>query len=142
MAKSSSQAATDIALHQDAPENRPEYYASRRPAIRDTISGARQVTSSDFGKPTGILIGLLAVNFAWTLFRTIVNNPNKVFHTALQALTGLWVVGLGVLIVAQFNPRLAMLFMALITVGNVLGNNAVNNRAISALNGVFVGKVR
>lgn len=98
---------------------------------------AKSVSAPDLQKPTGIVLALLAANLLWTIWRTTVTSPGKLIHKLPQAVAGLWVVGLGVLILAEFNARLAMLFMVLVTVGNVLFNSAANQSAMTALNSLF-----
>jgi len=109
----------------------------RHGAILGGLSQAKNVSPPDLKKPTGIVLALLASNLLWTIWRTTVTSPGKLIHVLPQAIAGLWVVGLGVLILAEFNARLAMLFMVLVTVGNVLFNSAANQSAITALNSLF-----
>lgn len=140
---------------QQRPENRPvsyedqddteseESYQNRRRrtrvagGARSGIQTARKLSAPDLQKPTGIVLALLAANLLWTVWRTTVTAPGKLLTVIPQAVAGLWVVGLGLLIVAEFNPRLAMLFIVLVTIGNVLFNNAANQSAITALNSLF-----
>ena len=109
----------------------------RRGALLGGLSQAKNVSAPDLQKPTGVVLGLLAANLLWTIWRTTVTSPGKLIHKLPQAVAGLWVVGLGVLILAEFNARLAMLFMVLVTIGNVLFNSAANQSAITALNSLF-----
>lgn len=111
--------------------------AVKSQGIRSGLSTVRNASAPDLKNPTGGLLGLLALNFAWTVWRGTVTNPGHILPTIMRSAAGLWFVGLGVLLVAEFNPQLAVLFMVLITIGNVLQDNGPNMQAISILNTAF-----
>lgn len=97
-----------------------------------------------FKSDTGAVVGLLMLSMVWSVVRTWTENPSEGFSPAsnramLKIFAGTWIVGLGVLIVHEFDPHVAMLFAVLVLVGNVLTNNAGNKAVIGALNSLFVG---
>jgi hypothetical protein len=63
--------------------------------------------------------------------------------TLVQNVAGIWVVGLGILVVAEFEPKLALLFAILFTIGNVImstGNKTAvqaNKTAVQAFSDIF-----
>lgn len=141
--------ASDDGFHRSAPPNQRRTYGDpdpviERPTRARAVSGgvrtAQSISGPDLTKPTGAVVSLLALNFGWTVFRTAVTKgPSDVFHSMIRSFAGLWFVGLGVLIMAEFNARLAVLFMVLVTVGNVVSDNAANRVAIATLDKLFAG---
>ena len=81
---------------------------------------------------------LLFLNLVWSMWRTVIGG-HDLRGELVREVAGIWFVGLGVLIVAEFNPQLAMWFMVLVTVGNILLNNAANKAAIKGVSTIFVG---
>ena len=138
----------DIRRSQSKPENRPVSYQEQDRATSErsyqgqrrfggALRQASSVSAPDLTKPTGVVLTLLALNVAWTIWRTAVTAPGHLIRSLPKAFAGIWVVGLGILIVAEFNAQLAVLFTILVTIGNVLFDNAANHRAIGALNTLF-----
>jgi hypothetical protein len=100
-----------------------------------------------FTSDTGAVVGLIALSMVWSLIRTFATADSTqsglgaaapVHAQLVRVMAGTWVVGLGILIVHEFDPHVAMLFALLVLVGNVLTNNAGNKAVINAL-GVVLG---
>jgi hypothetical protein len=71
---------------------------------------------------------------------TTLGTASPIHPEVVKILTGTWVIGLGLLVLHEVDPHVAMLFALLFVIGNVLTNNAGNQAAINALSTVFVGK--
>jgi hypothetical protein len=104
-------------------------------------SDLANLSGPKFTSPTGALTSLLFLNLAWSMWRTIVAEGNRT--TLVQNVAGIWVVGLGILVVAEFEPKLALLFAILFTIGNVImstGNKTAvqaNKTAVQAFSDIF-----
>lgn len=141
------------------PRVRQPTSAERTASRKKVVSGLNKTTNDvgsislpKFTSDTGAVVMLIVLNVTWSVLRTYAQSPNtaaedaalgpaSVIHSKLtQVVTGAWVVGLGLLIVHEIDPHVAMLMAVLILVGNVLANNAGNKALINALNAVFVGK--
>jgi hypothetical protein len=101
-----------------------------------------------FTSDTGAVVMLVAINMAWSIFRTFATAPNadpalgaagSVHGKLVRITAGAWVVGLGLLIVHEIDPHVAMLLALLFVIGNVLANNAGNKAVISAFDTLFAG---
>lgn len=101
------------------------------------------VSLPKFTSDTGGVIALVMANMAWSVIRTYLQNPAsgvlnpESIQTYVKIVAGTWVVGLGVIIVHEFDPHLALLFAVLILVGNVLSNNRGNILVINAFEKLF-----
>lgn len=103
-----------------APKRRPSVGVAKfpRPAqIRSDLAG---LSAPKFTSSTGAVVSLLFLNFAWSVWRTIVNAGSDVRTKLVQNVAGIWVVGLGILLLAEFQPHLALLFVILLTIGNII----------------------
>lgn len=107
------------------------------------------ISLPSFTSDTGAVIALIGLNMAWSVFREFASNPeadstlgaaSPLHGSLVKIVTGAWVVGLGLLLVHEVDPHVAMLLALLFVIGNILSNNAGNKAAINALNTVFVGK--
>ena len=121
---------------QERPENQRSSYTSQTPRLQSR--GFPTIQAPTLNNPTTILVVLLFLNLVWSMWRTVISAKN-VRQELTREVAGIWVVGLGVLIVAEFNPQLALWFMVLITLGNVLFNSAANKTAIKGVSAAFVG---
>jgi len=93
---------------------------------------------------TGGVVALLVISMTWSIVREWLKNPSGGFNPAsnkqiVRILSGTWVVGLGVLVVHEFDPHLALLFAVLIVVGNIVSDNAGNKLVLGALDSIFSG---
>jgi hypothetical protein len=71
----------------------------------------------------------------WSMWRTIVGGSDR--KTLVRSVAGIWVVGLGILIFAEFQPKLALMFVILLTIGNILSNVQGNTTAVGAFSRIF-----
>lgn len=106
-----------------------------RPAeIRSDLAGLKP---PKFTSGNGAVISLIFLNFAWSMWRVIANNDTGVRTQLVRTVAGIWVVGLGILILAQFQSQLALMFAVLLTIGNILSNVKGNPKAIRAFGDIF-----
>lgn len=106
------------------------------------------ISLPSFTSDTGAVVMLIVFNLAWSVFRTFAENPeadntlgaaSSIHGQLVKITTGAWVVGLGLLIVHEIDPHVAMLLALLFLIGNILSNNVGNKAAINALNTLFAG---
>lgn len=118
-------------------------------AFRGISNDVGSLSAPKFTSDTGAVVMLIVLNMMWSLFRSMADAPNAdntlgaaspLHPEFVQILTGTWVVGLGILIVHEVDPHVAMLLALLFVIGNVLTNNAGNKAAINVLSTVFSGK--
>lgn len=115
-------------------------------SLRSRGSGLsrRLAPKSVVSSPQGICVSLLALNGVWLIWRHIASvGAGKTPLVQLSSpelvrgFTGLWVVGLGILILAEWAPAIAVPFAILFTIGNLLGGGAANKAATTALGRLF-----
>ena len=136
---------SDTSTAPPAPAPTPPAPAPKRPSLIGR--GQNDVGSISLPKienETGAVVALLVVSMSWSVVREWLKNPSGGFSPVsnkqiVRILTGTWVVGLGVLIVHEFDPHLALLFAVLIVVGNIVSDNAGNKLVLGALDSVFSG---
>lgn len=102
--------------------------------IRGDLAG---LSGPKFTSSTSALVSLLLLNFAWSIWRTIVNHKSGLRQQLTKNVAGIWVVGFGILILAEFQPQLALLFTILFTIGNILTTVSGQGNAIKTLTSVF-----
>ena len=114
--------------------------------LKGITNDIKGISGPQFTSNTGAVVGLITLNAIWSMFRLFtVSGPTggtanpTVRHAEIRILTGAWIVGLGVLIIHEFNPRLAMLFALLLFLGNVLSDGAANQVAINSLSALLGG---
>jgi hypothetical protein len=112
--------------------------AARVPGLKD-LSGWRNDLASlsppKFTSGTGATTSLLFLNLAWSLWRTIVGGADR--KTLVRNVAGIWIVGIGILILAEFQPQLALAFAVLFTIGNIVSNVQGNSKAVKTLSTIF-----
>jgi hypothetical protein len=117
--------------------------------LRKTENDLGNISLPSFTSDTGAVVMLIVLNLAWSVFRTFAENPeadttlgaaSSIHGQLVKIVTGSWVVGLGLLIIHEFEPHLAMLLALFFLLGNIVTNNLGNKAAINALNRLFVGQ--
>jgi hypothetical protein len=95
-----------------------------------------------FGSDTGGVVVLLLLNMTLSIMRTWIENPSDGFspvsnRAIVRIVAGTWIVGLGVLLVHEIDPHLALLFAIFILIGNLLYSGAGNKAVINAFTDLF-----
>ncbi len=96
----------------------------------------------NFASDTGGVVVLLLLNMTLSIMRTWIENPSDGFcptsnRAIVRIIAGSWIVGLGVLIVHEVDPHLALLFAIFILLGNLLYSGAGNQAVINAFTELF-----